>query len=36
MTSDRIMGLYERHAQAFDRQRWRGLFERAWLTASRP
>lgn len=27
----RITGLYERHAAAFDRQRGRSLFERAWL-----
>lgn len=29
--ADDIMGLYERHAQAFDRQRGRDLFERGWL-----
>ncbi|MCL6706062.1 class I SAM-dependent methyltransferase [Pseudomonas sp. R2.Fl] len=27
----RIVGLYERHAAAFDRQRSRALFERGWL-----
>jgi SAM-dependent methyltransferase len=27
----RIPGLYERHAEAFDRLRGRSLFERAWL-----
>lgn len=26
-----IIGLYERHAAAFDRQRGKSLFERAWL-----
>ncbi len=33
MSSDaaRISGLYERHAEAFDRERGRHLFERAWL-----
>jgi SAM-dependent methyltransferase len=29
--ADRISGLYERHAEAFDRERGRHLFERAWL-----
>jgi SAM-dependent methyltransferase len=29
--ADRIVDLYERHADAFDRLRGRGLFERAWL-----
>ncbi len=31
MTSEAIIGLYERHALAFDAARGRGLFERAWL-----
>lgn len=31
MTADRIIGLYERHAPAFDAQRDRSLFERDWL-----
>ncbi len=33
MTSaaDQIIGLYERHADAYDRLRGRGLFEKAWL-----
>jgi SAM-dependent methyltransferase len=31
MSSDLIAALYERHALAFDRQRGRSLFERAWL-----
>lgn len=29
--SDRIIGLYERHARAFDQDRYRGLFEKGWL-----
>lgn len=29
--SERIIGLYERHAAAFDRRRGRGLFEKPWL-----
>ena len=29
--SQRIVDLYEQHAQTFDRQRPRGLIERAWL-----
>jgi SAM-dependent methyltransferase len=29
--ADRIVGLYERHAGGFDRDRSRGLFERSWL-----
>ena len=29
--ADRIISLYERHAHDFDRERWRSLFERAWL-----
>jgi predicted TPR repeat methyltransferase len=29
--ADRVIGLYERHAEAFDRLRTRVLFERAWL-----
>jgi SAM-dependent methyltransferase len=29
--AERIAGLYERHAMAFDRERGRSLFERAWL-----
>lgn len=29
--ADRIVGLYERHARAFDRDRSRGLFEKGWL-----
>jgi SAM-dependent methyltransferase len=28
---ERIIGLYERHARAFDRERGRSLFERGWL-----
>jgi len=28
---DRVIGLYERHARAFDRDRDRSLMERAWL-----
>lgn len=31
MSADRIIGLYERHARAFDAQRGRALMERAWL-----
>jgi ubiquinone/menaquinone biosynthesis C-methylase UbiE len=33
MTDDaaRIIGLYQRHAHEFDRERGRSLFERAWL-----
>ena len=33
MSSDaaRIIGLYERHARAFDNARGRSLFERTWL-----
>jgi SAM-dependent methyltransferase len=31
MSADRIIGLYERHAGAFDAQRSRGPMERAWL-----
>lgn len=31
MAADNIPGLYERHAAAFDAQRGRDLFERAWL-----
>lgn len=37
--ADRIVGLYERHAHAFDRIRGRDLFEKHWLdrfTASLP
>jgi ubiquinone/menaquinone biosynthesis C-methylase UbiE len=30
-SSANILGLYERHAQAYDRDRGRGLFERSWL-----
>lgn len=30
-SSNRIAGLYERHARAFDRERNKSLFERAWL-----
>ena len=29
--ADRIIGLYQRHAHDFDRERWRNLFERPWL-----
>lgn len=29
--SERIAGLYERHARAFDRERGRSLFEKDWL-----
>ncbi|MDB5509917.1 MAG: methyltransferase [Hyphomicrobiales bacterium] len=29
--SEKIVGLYERHADAFDRERGKSLFERAWL-----
>jgi len=29
--ADRIIGLYDRHAQAFDQERGRTLFERPWL-----
>ena len=29
--AERIIGLYERHAHAFDKERWRNLFERPWL-----
>jgi SAM-dependent methyltransferase len=29
--ADRIVGLYQRHAHAFDRDRSRDLFERTWL-----
>lgn len=29
--ADRIVGLYERHAGAFDKDRSRALFEKAWL-----
>lgn len=29
--SERIIGLYRRHAQAWDRARGRSLFEKAWL-----
>lgn len=31
MSSEDIIGLYERHAQAFDRDRGKVLFERGWL-----
>ena len=31
MSSDIVPALYERHARAFDQQRSRSLFERAWL-----
>lgn len=31
MSADHIIGLYERHARAFDAQRGRGPMERAWL-----
>src|SRR5437868_1553823 len=31
--ADRIIGLYDRHAAAYDRQRGRSLFERQWLDA---
>jgi SAM-dependent methyltransferase len=31
MSDDRIIGLYEDHAAAWDRQRGRDLFERPWL-----
>ena len=29
--ADRIIGLYQRRAHEFDRERWRNLFERPWL-----
>jgi 2-polyprenyl-3-methyl-5-hydroxy-6-metoxy-1,4-benzoquinol methylase len=29
--ADRIIGLYQRHAHGFDRERGRNLFERPWL-----
>ena len=29
--SERIIGLYERHAGAFNRRRGRALFQKAWL-----
>jgi cyclopropane fatty-acyl-phospholipid synthase-like methyltransferase len=29
--ADRVVGIYRRHAAAFDRQRTRSLFERPWL-----
>lgn len=29
--ADRIVGIYQRHANAFDAARTRGLFERGWL-----
>ncbi len=29
--ADRIVGLYERHARAFDKDRSRALFEKGWL-----
>ena len=29
--SERIIDLYERHASAFDKDRYRGLFEKGWL-----
>src|SRR5438105_4962657 len=29
--ADRIIGLYDRHAAAYDRQRGRNLFEKHWL-----
>lgn len=28
---DKIIGLYERHAHAWDKDRWRTLFEKPWL-----
>jgi SAM-dependent methyltransferase len=31
----RIIDLYERHAQHWDRNRWRNLFERPWLARFR-
>ncbi len=31
MAADQIIGLYERHAQAYDAERGRSLFEKAWL-----
>jgi SAM-dependent methyltransferase len=33
MPSDTIISLYDRHAQAYDRQRGRSLFEKSWLDA---
>ena len=30
---DNIVPLYQRHAQAYDRLRGRGLFEKSWLDA---
>ena len=29
--ADRIIGLHDRHAQIWDKERWRNLFERLWL-----
>jgi SAM-dependent methyltransferase len=29
--AERIIDLYERHSQAWDKDRWRNLFERPWL-----
>ena len=29
--ADRIIGLYDRHAQVCEKERWRNLFERLWL-----
>ena len=29
--ADRIIDLYESHAETWDRERWRNLFERPWL-----
>lgn len=31
MSSDAIIGIYQRHVLAFDAARWRGLSERGWL-----
>src|SRR5688572_13859464 len=31
MTRDRVISLYERHAEKFDRDRNRSLFEQPWL-----
>jgi len=31
MSADAIIGLYERHAQAYDADRGRSLFEKSWL-----
>jgi len=35
MSADAVVGIDQRHALAFDRQRGRDLFERAWLARFR-